>query len=216
MTEDRIRSDVRVQLARMFGGAGASALLVEEMEVCSGRARVDMAVICDRLIGIEIKGPKDDLHRLPGQVNHYSKCFDIVVLVVHEELATGAMELIPSWWGVVTGCELHGSYGYRLTRRPVRNKHADVEAFLALLWRDEIVLLWSALLEYSPPSKASKKQLRQELISRARAEDLRAVGIDLLRKRQDWRSLPISLSPVLGAVRKGCEADVMIDAGPNP
>jgi hypothetical protein len=31
------------------------------MEVCSGRTRIDLAVIADRLIGIEIKGPKDDV-----------------------------------------------------------------------------------------------------------------------------------------------------------
>lgn len=190
MTEDRIRSDIRTQLGRLFGGR-AGALLVEEMEVCAGKARIDMAIVCDRLIGIEIKGPKDDLCRLPGQVNHYSKCFDIVVLVVHEELAADALKLIPSWWGVVTGSELSGSYTYTLVRRPTRNKHAELDALLALLWKDEIGCLWTTLLDCVPPSRASKGELRSQLLSRAAARRLKTAGIDLLRSRRNWRSSPI-------------------------
>jgi len=190
MTEDRIRCDIRVQLGRMFGGR-ANALLVEEMEVCAGKARIDMAVICDRLIGIEIKGPKDDLYRLPGQVDHYSKCFDVVVLVAHKELAANAIKWIPSWWGVVVGSEVSGSYHYSLVRRPTRNKQAELEALLSLLWKDEMGSLWTTLLEDAPPSRASKKQLRSQLLSRAPAERLKAAGIDLLRSRRSWRASPI-------------------------
>ncbi len=156
ITEDRIRSDIRTQLARLFASR-AGTLVVEEMEVCAGRARIDMAIVCDRLIGIEIKGPKDDLYRLPGQVDHYSKCFDIVVLVVHEELAVDALELIPSWWGVVTGSDVSGLYTYTLKRRPTRNKHAELDALLALLWKDEIGCLWTTLLE-SVPHHARRKR----------------------------------------------------------
>lgn len=191
MTEDRIRLDIRARLSRMFGG-GSGALLVEEMEVCSGKARIDMAVICGRLIGIEIKGPRDDLHRLPCQADQYSKCFDQVVLVVHDALAQDAIGLVPEWWGVVIGSEEAGSYTYRLTRRPAKNRQVDVEAVLALLWRDEIELLWSKFLQQPPPPKASKKQMRKQLFSDAQSNELRVAGIDLLRKRQDWRSLPIA------------------------
>jgi hypothetical protein len=161
------------------------------MEICAGKARIDMAIVCDRLIGIEIKGPKDDLYRLPGQVDHYSKCFDIVVLVVHERLAADALELIPSWWGVVTGSELAGSYSYTLKRRPTRNKDAELDALLALLWKDEIGFLWTTLLEGVPPSRASKKELRSQLLSRAPAGRLRMASIDLLRRRRNWRSSPL-------------------------
>ena len=178
------------QLARLFGSR-AGTLLVEEMEICAGKARIDMAIVCDRLIGIEIKGPKDDLYRLPGQVDQYSKCFDIVVLVVHEKLAADALDLIPSWWGVVTGSELSGSYTYTLKRRPTRNKHAELDALLALLWKDEIGCLWTTLLDGVPPPRASKKELRSQLLSRAPARRLKTAGIDLLRSRRNWRSSPI-------------------------
>jgi hypothetical protein len=47
---------------------------VEEMEVCSGRARIDLAVIGERLIGFEIKGPQDSVARLRGQAKAYSQC----------------------------------------------------------------------------------------------------------------------------------------------
>src|SRR5439155_19938584 len=77
ITERFLRDVVKSKLARLVRSS-SQALLVEEMEVCLGRARIDLAVIADYLIGIEIKGPKDDVTRLPGQVQTYSKCFDRV------------------------------------------------------------------------------------------------------------------------------------------
>ena len=56
-SERCIRELVKAEVPR-FVRATSRVLLIEEMEVCSGRARVDLAVIGDRLIGIEIKGPK--------------------------------------------------------------------------------------------------------------------------------------------------------------
>jgi len=86
ITEQDIRSRVKAKIPRLLKKTH-DALLIEEMEVCQGRARVDIAVIADFLIGIEIKGPKDNVSRLPGQVRAYSQCFDRVVLVVDESLA---------------------------------------------------------------------------------------------------------------------------------
>ncbi|MDB6010837.1 MAG: hypothetical protein JWL65_3087 [Gammaproteobacteria bacterium] len=60
VSEREIRTFVKTQIHRWIRSNG-KAFLVEEMEVCSGRARIDLAVIADRLIGIEIKGPKDDV-----------------------------------------------------------------------------------------------------------------------------------------------------------
>src|SRR5690242_7488403 len=99
ITERAIRTFVRARLRRLVQSR-SRAFLVEEMEVCSGRARIDLAVIGDRLIGIEIKGPQDSVTRLPDQAKAYSQCFDQVVLVVHESLAEKARPLIPYWWGL--------------------------------------------------------------------------------------------------------------------
>jgi hypothetical protein len=192
MTEARIRSDIRNQLMSRFAGRVGGALLIEEMEVCSGKARVDMAIICDRLIGIEIKGPNDDLHRLSWQVSQYSRCFDHVVLVVHDGLAGAARELIPAWWGIVVGTAQEEAYKYRLLRRPRKNLNLDAEATLALLWREEITDLWRDLLGEPLPKKASKRNLRQQLVSAVTSHKLRCAGISLLKARREWRAISIS------------------------
>lgn len=191
MTEEKIRSDIRTEISNRFS-RHSGARIIEEMEVCSGRARVDMAVISDLLIGIEIKGPNDDLHRLPGQANQYSECFDQVVLVVHDGLANAAAELVPGWWGIVVGADCGEAYTYRLRRRPRKNPGVKAEAVLSLLWKVEIGYLWAEFFLNSPPAKASKKRLRHQLLSTVSAERLRAAGISLLKNRMDWRALPIT------------------------
>ncbi len=190
MTEDQIRSDIRSQLPRIFR-KNSEARLVEEMEICAGKARADMAVISDRLIGIEIKGPRDNLDRLPSQVDQYSKCFDQVVLVVHELLANAAVQLIPQWWGVVVGSDKNGTNTYQLRRRPNQNRGVDVDAVLTLLWRQEIEALYIQFLDLPPSIRSSKRKLRTQLLADISPTALKVAGIRQLRQRQEWRSEPI-------------------------
>lgn len=191
MDENQIRSDIRAQLARFIRNPSA-ARLVEEMEICAGKARADMAIISDRLIGIEIKGPRDNLNRLPLQVAQYSRCFDQVVLVVHEVLAEKALRLIPRWWGVFVGADRNGASSYQLKRRPAWNRCVEVESILSLLWRQEIEVLFVKFLDLEPPSRASKRKLREQLLAGTAPSVLKVAGINMLRQRQDWRSAPIT------------------------
>jgi hypothetical protein len=126
-SEGAIREYVKSQLPRLIKRA-SKALLIEEMEVCSGRARVDLAVIAEHLIGIEIKGPKDDVTRLPRQAKAYSRCFDRVVLVIHESLVSKARPLIPEWWGIVIGRQGVRRMVYQLERRPQAARPRLVQA----------------------------------------------------------------------------------------
>lgn len=190
MTEKQIRQYIKAQLPRLIPKT-SEARLVEEMEICTGKARADMAVISDRLIGIEIKGPQDSLDRLPNQVDQYSKCFDEVLLVVHELLVRDAIRLIPRWWGVIVGTEKGGTCSYYLKRNPTQNRGVDVNSVLSLLWRQEIDELFVQFLGLTPPVRFSKRQLRARLLADSSSSALKSAGIDLLRKRQDWRSVPI-------------------------
>lgn len=167
-----------------------SALLVEELEV-TRRARVDIAIISDRLIGIEIKGPRDDVSRLPRQVAAYSECFERVVLVVHEALVERAMPIIPRWWGVVIARDNEGSLLWAFDRRPRPNPSLNPDAFLSLLWRDEIAALHERLVGGALNSKASKKALREELLAHATFATLRRASLEMLRNRKEWRGMRV-------------------------
>jgi hypothetical protein len=190
ISEREIRAFIKLQIPKWVRH-GSRAFLVEEMEVCSGRARIDLAVISDQLIGIEIKGPKDDVARLPGQANAYSQCFDRVVLVTHEDLASKAITLIPDWWGIVVGERRNCRLRYRFLRRAEPNPCLNLEMRLALLWRDEIDALLCSLVGGVPKPRATKKSIRAELISRIDRPLLQYASLQKLRERMDWRWIPV-------------------------
>lgn len=191
LSERGIRDFVKDKIPGLIKSS-SRALLVEEMEVCSGRARVDLAVIGDHLIGIELKGPKDDVARLPRQVAAYSQCFDRVVLVVHESLAQKARLLIPSWWGLVISQQRGDQLAYEFERRPRPNPDLDLEALLSLLWRDEIDTLFADLLGKVPKPRATKKAIRTELLTNVEKPVLHRASLQKLRDRTNWRSVPIN------------------------
>jgi hypothetical protein len=190
MTEQAIRTFVKARLPRLVQSL-SRAYLVEEMEVCSGRARIDLAVIGDRLIGIEIKGPQDSVTRLPGQAKAYSECFDHVVLIVHESLATKALALIPDWWGLIAGRQVDGRIRYRFERRPETNPSLNLEKVLSLLWRDEIDALLADLLGSHPKPRATKKSIRAELLAQVEPPVLHQASLRKLRERTEWRGVPL-------------------------
>jgi len=190
LSEQEIRAFIKTQIPRWLGSR-AQALLVEEMEVCSGRARIDLAVITDRLIGIEIKGPKDDVTRLPGQISAYSECFDYVVLATHDSLVTSAAPLVPDWWGIVAGSQKESRLRYRFLRHPQPNPTLNLDKLLALLWRSEIDALVRTLVGCTPEPRATKRLMRTALLSKVDAPLLRKATLEKLRERPDWRWIPI-------------------------
>jgi len=190
LSERCIREFVKSRIPR-FIKSSSRALLVEEMEICSGRARVDIAVIADHFIGIELKGPKDNVTRLPRQVKAYSQCFDRVVLVVHESLAQKARPLIPDWWGLVVSLQRGNQLTYEFERRPKPNPNLDLDALLSLLWREEMDLLLADFLDNTPKPRATKKTIRVELLSQVEPPVLHRAILKKLRDRTNWRSVPI-------------------------
>lgn len=190
ITEQFLRNLVKSEVPRLVRSR-SRALLVEEMEVCLGRARVDLAVIADLLIGIEIKGPKDDVARLPHQALAYSKCFDRVVLLVDESLVDKARPLVPTWWGIVVAMRREGQFEYRFERRPRLNPDLDIEVVLSLLWRDEIDVLSQELLGTATKPRSSKRAIRTELRKHIAVDVLHHATLNKLRDRSDWRTVPI-------------------------
>jgi hypothetical protein len=181
--EAQIRTELKSALPKLFEGV-SNARMVEEMGVCSGKARADLAFICESLIGVEIKGPLDTLYRLPRQVEEYSKCFDQMLLVLDRQHLKGAMSIVPKWWGVLVRDEK--SPEYKIVRQPKRNQNVDLNSVLGLLWRDEIAALVSSLVGIEPGPRESKRAMRQALISRVGPKKLKSEGLRILRDRVDW------------------------------
>ena len=118
--------------------------MLEELGLCRGFARVDLAVVNGRLHGYEIKSDRDSLRRLPGQVEMFSKVFDRLTLVVGERHQASACRKIPRWWGILRVSSANGGPVFKVVRRPADNPKRDPRALVELLWAGDALALLEA------------------------------------------------------------------------
>ena len=173
--------------------AGEDALILDELGICEGEARVDLAVVNGSLNGFEIKSEVDTLRRLQRQVELYGQCFDAMTLIVSENHLDGARKLIPAWWGIWiarrAGDEIELIHR-RITRR---NSRVHAASLVQLLWRDEAA---AALRKHSPRSgigNLRKQELQAELVEAITLRVLKDEVREALKARGDWRQrrLPV-------------------------
>lgn len=136
-----IREAVRSRLAVKH--AGEDAIIMDELRVARGSARVDVAVVNGLIEGYEIKSDRDDLKRLERQAALYGKVADRMTLVVGERHHAAAVDIVPDWWGVTiaqrsaSGCKLCN------VRTPKRNRERDPHSLVSMLDRGEVLTLLS-------------------------------------------------------------------------
>ena len=97
LTPGVIRDALRTRLLGQYG-PGSGAVMVGELGLCQGRARIDLAVVGAELHGYEIKSPADSLRRLGDQAALYGRVFDRLTLVCGRRHVVPALEMLPSWW----------------------------------------------------------------------------------------------------------------------
>ena len=115
------------------------SLLIEELGICRGMVRVDLAVVDDLLHGYEIKSDRDNLRRLEKQVEHYSNVFDRATLVLGCRRLPEVVNRLPAWWGVIR----YRVEGHRIIFESVRDSYQNpnrmARALVEFLWRDEVL-----------------------------------------------------------------------------
>jgi hypothetical protein len=167
--------------------AEPDTLIVEELGLNYGEARVDVAVINGAIHGFEIKSEKDTLDRLPAQLAVYSAALDYVTLVVHESHVQEAVGIIPRWWGVQVVKGTPEAVHFRQRRSSKRNPKLDSVSVLRLLWKDEAL----ALLDELGLAKGMKSKPKEALYLRiADALSPTEVGLRVrtaLKHRANWR-----------------------------
>ncbi len=96
-------SDLRTALLRRLTrrhSRDAEALILQELGLRHGAARVDVAVVNGLLHGYELKSDSDSLGRLARQALVYGSVLDLVTLVVGQRHVEEAFSMVPAWWGV--------------------------------------------------------------------------------------------------------------------
>ena len=193
LSESEIREILRV-FARRLTAAKTDALLVEEVAVDGGRNRIDMLYFGDSTIGVEIKSASDDLSRLPAQAASFDQYFEFLILVADVKQVARATKILPSWWGIFEVSKHDGRTRLLKIRDPERNPNARSEYLLELLWKSELLSLLEQIHEAESAERLAKKDLRQELISKAEEDQLRKWSIDAILNREDWRGIRLPIA----------------------
>ena len=139
-TEESIRASLRRRLVVKHQNK-ADTVLIDELGLCQGRARVDVAVVNGQLHGYEIKSERDSLRRLCGQADLYSKVFDRVTLVCDDRHVSQALGIVPSWWEVLRIVPTAKDPTFKSVRRGRKNLSRDIRALAELLWLEKAMEL---------------------------------------------------------------------------
>jgi hypothetical protein len=181
-----IRAALHLHLAAERAGQ-SDTLLVDEMGILRGAARVDLAVVNGSINGFEIKSEADRLHRLARQRDAYGLVLDTVTLVTCRHHLVAARAVIPAWWGIMVATVADHGVALRTARRARMNRQVDPAALASLLWREEAL----DLLERrdlirglrSRPNAVLWKALAEAVPLAALSDDVRAT----LKSRSAWR-----------------------------
>jgi hypothetical protein len=198
MCDHDIRVKLRSVLEAAYGG-DRSTLIIDELGICCGMARVDMAVVNGHLKGFEIKSDLDNLARLPSQVDLYSKVFDTVTIVTGPRHLKNVQSACPDWWGIAVAVRNEsGVLELEHTRAEVENTTQDPSSIVKLLWRDEVLSILRRTGLAKGLSNLPRKYLWEALTRNFGVPDLSAIVRQQLKSRENWRA---ALQPELGDAR---------------
>jgi len=116
-------------------------VLIEELGLCRGQVRVDMALVNGHIHGFEIKSDRDSLKRLSGQAEIYNKVFDHMTMVVGKRHMDGVLESLPPWWGVLQVVQGARGIRFKPRRKGRKNPGRDSRTLVELLWLDDAITL---------------------------------------------------------------------------
>src|SRR5262245_4354962 len=157
--------------------------VLEELGLCQGDVRVDVAAVNDELSGYEIKSPSDTLRRFPNQCRIYSKVVDRAWLVAPEPALARAET--PAWWGLMAVFEAGDRLALRVARHAQLNPNPDPLSIAKLLWRDEALEVLRGAGRARGVMTKSRKIIWKRLVDCVALDDLRAAVRAALHRRPE-------------------------------
>lgn len=186
LTDKQIRETLLEKLKK--DNSKKSFRIVEELVICNGLARADVALINGKLHGYEIKSDLDTLERLPNQKKYYDLTFEKSTIIIGKKFENKIFDFIPEHWGVILAYEnKFGNITFKMIRSAKSNKSTLSDGLLDLLWNDEIkVLLKSNNIKgYSNKPKTYLKELVHMNINYRELVDY---AKETLKNRTGWRA----------------------------
>ena len=141
MNDYQIRTALKQKLLNRYL-SDPDTLILDELGLRHGAARVDLVVVNSILHGFELKSDRDSLARLPNQARIYNSVLDRVTLVVGNRHADKALQIVPEWWGVILVDKRQcGEIHFSDIKQAHNNPSPDILAIAKLLWRKEALVL---------------------------------------------------------------------------
>lgn len=188
-----VRQVLREQLQSYFAH-DPNTRIIEELGICQGSVRIDVAVANCALHGYEIKSAADTLQRLPAQADAYSRIFDHMTLVTASCHLDLTLQIIPSWWGIVRAIDIGASVQLEPLREAEPNPGGDLYSVAQLLWREE-ALDELERLGYAKGFKSKPREfVWKRLVEVADPGYLREQVRTRLKLRQGWRVVELPRS----------------------
>ena len=135
---------IRMALRKKLTSTGrghSDTVVLDELGICRGEVRVDVAVVNGEIHGYEIKSDRDSLRRLASQAELYSKVLDQATLVAGERHFDAAAALLPEWWGLLLVKPSNNGPQLRRVRRARKNPSRDARALVEFLWLEDSIAL---------------------------------------------------------------------------
>lgn len=177
-------ADVRALLKEYLHSAHTSdTLLIDELGLCHGNVRVDVAAVNGELSGFEIKSPSDTLARWAKQRRIYSKVVDRAWLVA--SMKTLAVAEPPEWWGQIAIFELDDRLALRIVKPASVNPKPDALSIAKLLWRDEALAALKSAGRARGVMTKPRRVIWRRLIESVPMEELRASVRAALKQRPE-------------------------------
>jgi hypothetical protein len=188
MRDPEIRGAVKNTLLLPFF-SDPNTLIVEELGLRHGAARVDIAVINGELHGYELKSDQDTLKRLPAQAATYNSVLDRITLILTPHHVDQATEMIPDWWGIILAeGQLEDEINLRTIRSGAKNPSVSAIAIARLLWRDEALQLLAELGAIDGMRSKPRTRIYSRIIELIALPQLQDSVRNQLKSRKDWRS----------------------------
>jgi hypothetical protein len=163
-------------------------LVLDELALWYGTARVDVAVVNGRIHGFEIKSDRDTLDRLEGQARVYNNVLDRVTLVVGVRHLKDALRECPDWWGVKIATQgPRRAVHFEELRAPKTNPAVDPVAVAALLWCEELEQILAGVAAIRGYKGKSRDILSRRAAEVIELTALRSAVRVRLKARGNWR-----------------------------
>nr|WP_285842832.1 sce7726 family protein [Rummeliibacillus stabekisii] len=167
--------------------------VIEELTICNGAVRVDVALANGVFHGFEIKSDLDTLERLPKQVECYDTTFDKNTIIVGERFVDKIEQHVPKHWGIeIAYLNKFGNVTLKKIRRCGSNKSVEFKSLLDLLWNNELknLLKDHKIKGYS---KMKREDLHLAVIENIPFKSVKDYTRETLKTRIGWRAdLPLT------------------------